>query len=463
MTDKDVKLKISSEADTSGFKDVNDSLAALKKRTDDALKSQRELGKEMGDTGSTPQQEVVDPQLNEQMSKVLRIQYAGMARDIGQGISSIARALQDTAKASALADPELSKTLSNTAVGLDSLSMGLNTAAQGFAVGGPLGGAIGGLVGLMAGPLKSAFNDYQQALIDSGNAQVAAAASVERLKQVRAEFAAQIKSERLQDHYRDELNLIEDTIAAIERRAKILQAERSLDTTQRESTQRQTARDPNQSFAQREVADVGGDFSDAEKAITDAIKTMAAKAEEMANQASQLEFKAGELASANNSATEAEVRAANDAATEARQAADQAAANVEAETAAAEIKIKQLIIGFSDRLGDAAESVQKEAASEAQTVIDQIMAGGQALTAQQQLAAQSAQKILEDGRVTAQEQQKLQQNLSTLILGWKTDITQVQTVLTEANKITGSLATGLSAIKAEQQRLQQQVNQLSSR
>lgn len=460
--DNTVELNIKTNAETKGFDEINEKLKAMKARTDAMLDDAREI------TGSTNQQApdagnpVVDPEIKDQMSQMLRIQYAGIARDIGQGISSIAKALHDTAQASAVADPALSETLKNTAVGLDSLSLGLSSAAQGFAVGGPMGAAIGGMVGLMAGPLKSAFNDYQDALIKLGESQKAMEESTQRLKRIQAELAVEMKQQRLDEHYRRELDAIEDVISAIERRAKVEASQRSAATATREAAQNEANRDPKMTFAQRTVADTSGDFNDAQAAIVAELQKAIDNAAALNEKASDLAANASGVAGISGEGSK-EHLAAQEQVQEAEQAAENALADVEAATAIAEAKLAEIAAGIGTRLGDAAEQVQKQAADEAEKLLEAVTSSGAELNSTQQLAKQNLEKILKDGMVTANEQVGMQQALAALIGGWKTDTQTMLQAIAEANKISSTITSGLSSIIEEQNRIKQQVNQLSSR
>lgn len=421
-------------------------LAEQEKILADAIKERKQAAQ-----ADEKDEQAVDKKLD----RVVRIQTAQVAAEIGRSIGTIGNSLREMAAASAIADPALSKTLENAAAGLDSVGAGLTGAAQGFAVGGPLGAAIGGTVGLMTGPLKSAISGYLDSLRAQGEAEAAAAASTERLKQVRAKLAHQIKHEKLAEFFTEELAIIDRQLAAIERRSKVLAAERSANTAEREARQFASG---NQNFAQSQAADASGDFADARAAIQDEIAKAQAVAVELEQKALALEFKADRIAGLEGE-MDASAVAARETARQAREASDAAQADAEAAGQIAEAKLRELISAFSTRLEEAAQVVEKEAATEAQKVIDKITSSGQALTEQQKLANETAQKILEDGRVTAAEQQQLQVALSTLILGWRNDINQVQAVLAEANKISSSLASGLSALREEQTRIRNQIAQ----
>lgn len=91
------------------------------------------------------------------------------------------------------------------------------------------------------------------------------------------------------------------------------------------------------------------------------------------------------------------------------------------------------------------------------------MGSGSQLTALQQQGKDRLDVILADGQVAAGEQAAFQQAFSSLISGWQADTASVLAAMQNANSITAQLASGLANVRSVQDRLQQQVNQLSGR
>lgn len=112
---------------------------------------------------------------------------------------------------------------------------------------------------------------------------------------------------------------------------------------------------------------------------------------------------------------------------------------------------------------EAVDKSGESAADKVEKIIEKIDASGEEISQAGEQAKDNLSKILEDGKVAENEQVALQQNLTTLITGWKGSTTKMQDFMKQSNDIVSSLTQSFATFSAKQQQLQQQVNQLSSR
>ncbi len=263
-----------------GLTDDLNRLDSLRERAE-LLQENAEAVDELGESSNT-----ASPKLD----KIIGIQRAQVAFQIGQSISRMAATVKGLSNDFKETDKELSDTFSATATGLDSLSGALSGAAQGFAVGGPFGAAVGGTIGLLTGPLKEAFTEMTDSIRKAKEAEKEAEESVKRLATARRAFADQVKAENLEGFFNREFQAIDKEVKALESRDKIAKAQRDADAAIQENFKTQAKPDYYGNIKQPSERDVA-----AQKVVVDLTKQLTdidAKVSLAASVAAELESKA---------------------------------------------------------------------------------------------------------------------------------------------------------------------------
>jgi hypothetical protein len=160
--------------------------------------------------------------------------------ELGTAFQSVAGFVRESAAAFAEADPEISRTLSNAAEGLETMASAATLAAQGFAVGGPLGGAIGAMAGTALPELKSAMDDALKAMTAASEAANNAAAMEAKHQEVLAMgadayFDLADAAQNYKERSEEVIEQVEKEIAALERRKKLAAADDDFASAVRDS------------------------------------------------------------------------------------------------------------------------------------------------------------------------------------------------------------------------------------
>lgn len=385
--DKTTKIGITTTGDTSGAEKVEKSIFKIE---DAGKQAQRELDVEAAKQrqaldeldDSTQQVGESAKETDEQLKRMINIERAQVASQVAKSVAQIGSAVKNLANDIRGTDSELAETLDNSAVALDSVTGALSGAAQGFAVGGPFGAAVGGLIGLMSGPLKSAYDGMVTDLNNAAKAENAAAIATAKLKQARADFVKEVRDNNIRAIFDSETTAIDNTIKAIEKKARLDAAQRSADSEINKvfggpQTPRQSIEtDKAESFAQ-----IDADVKEAADLAKEAGKQALAA---MANASRVIEAQ-GELAPAAIKAAnerDAAVRAADDASAKAGEIKESAAIE------------KQKIVA------QAAGEFQNLSTEVSKTLVDQ---GEAALKAMEQAAKAEGEKFPRDSKLAMEK------------------------------------------------------------
>jgi polyhydroxyalkanoate synthesis regulator phasin len=269
-------------------------------------------------------------------------------------------------------------------------------------------------------------------------------------------FAEQTRQENMAAFFQAELHAIQESVKAIERRARVAAAMRDAESAEARAGM------GGATGAQAARQGIAIDFQSRAGSIEAAIQRaedLAAAAEERASTA---RLAAAEMAMREGEMEDVTIRARQQAA-----AAEQAAADARADAeAAAEIgaaQMRELFANFTSRFSEAADTAAEEAAASASQVIAAVEQSGTTLTAFQQQALSNLRSIVADGQVAQDETRTLNEAMQTIISGWQGDTKTLISIMNAGNEITRTLATELNALRADQDRLRAQVQQLQAR
>jgi hypothetical protein len=446
--------KVPIRIETSGEFDLLDD---LQKRIDALRQGNRELAEETGELGKNMEDlGESSTTASSQMDTLAKLGKAGAIHILGQSIQVVAQGIRGLSKDFEGVNDSASAALEMAANGAEALGNATSAAAQGWAVAGPLGAAIGASASLIVSVVRPAYQGMVEDLKNSKEAQDRAEESVRKLAEARREFAEQTRRENMAAFFQTELNLIEAQVKAMERRARVAAAVRDAETAEAragvgDATGAQAAR-----------MGIAIDFqsrSDSIRAAIEKAENLAAAAEE---RASVLRLKTAELAESQGEMTDVTVRAREQAAA-AEKAAAEARADAEAAAEIGAAQMRELFANFTSRFSEAADTAAQEAAGAASEVIAAVEKSGTQLSAFQQQAMANLRAIVADGQVAQDETRTLNEALQAIISGWQGDTKTLITIMAAGNDITRNLATELSTLRAEQERLRAQVNQLQAR
>ena len=446
--------KVPIRIETSGEFDLLDD---LQKRIEALRQGNRELAEETGSLGA--EMETVAENSGEasaRLDDIFKLGRAGAVYTLGQSFSLAARELKGVSKDLEDVSSAAARAVEMTGAAAESIGSAASAAAQGFAVGGPLGAAIGGTIGLVAGPLRAAYQGMIEDLKAAKAAEDDAAAAAERLATARANLAAQLRQENIAGFFREELALIDSQVKSLERRARVAAAMRSADTAEAragmgDATGAQAARTGIAIDFESRSADI--------RAAIERAEGLAAAAEERAGIA---RLAAAEMAMREGEMEDTTIRAREQAAA-AEAAAAEARADAEAAAEIGAAQMRELFANFTSRFSEAADTAAQEAAGAASEVIAAVESSGTQLSAFQQQAMANLRAIVADGQVAQDETRTLNEALQAIISGWQGDTKTLISIMAAGNDITRNLATELSTLRAEQERLRAQVQQLQAR
>ena len=152
-----------------------------------------------------------------------------------------------------------------------------------------------------------------------------------------------------------------------------------------------------------------------------------------------------------------------DAQVKLRESAEELALNAENTRQIIEVKTEQGNAVVAAAFVEAGAAIEAKTAAATGELIEKITGAGGELDSLQKAAVADVEKILADGRVTEGEQEGLRAALSKLISTWSGDTQTLVAVTAEGNAITETLRTQVASLKQEQSRLRDRVNQLSGR
>ncbi|QJE95952.1 hypothetical protein [Luteolibacter luteus] len=394
MADKDVNIRIGTEADTSGAEKVEEAIKEIQQaaanpmsmpdsmmgpeRTDE-INRQAEATNKLADSVSDAAEHAQDlgdnaDEASPKMDELIGLQRAQVAAQFAQVIGDVARDVRTLANNLSESNARGAQFVGGMATGLETLSATAAGAAQGFAVGGPLGAAIGGLAGLFTGKLRSAITGAVEDFKALKTAQDNAATAAKNLKTAQDNARLETRRNSLVEFFQRGREAIDAATAAIERQRKLFDATADADAAVRQSQQNAAVRagaSPREVEAvgvredlKAELARLQRDLEDA-KAKADLATAAAAKADLNV-----------QTAEANDATTQADVEGLRREATDARAAADKAQADVENLSGVITERMRALVATTGDKLdainADATEEISTKATEGVKKVLDTV-------------------------------------------------------------------------------------------
>jgi len=451
--DKDVRIGLNTEADTSGaekaieaieevaeaqkhlgetnpmtdgsqLRATNEVTEAIREETDAvedlaaaneaALQKQREADVERAQAMKKAREEAeaAAPALD----KVIGLQRAQLAQQFGEAMGRAAAAVRGLAVELQGANVKGAGLVGGLATGMETVSSAVQGAAAGFAVAGPLGAAIGGAVGLMSGPLKTAISGTVNDLKALKAAEDDAATSARNLKVAMDSATMENRRNSLFEFFDRGKQAITAAIAEYERFVKVRDATAAADTAVRGATQASSLRSGASPF-QVGVAGSEGEFTDRIAALEREIQDAKARADLASTAAAAAENRA-KLAEANDNTTQADVDSAKTEANTARVAAEAAQKNAETTIQVAQQELRALLAERDAKLEQAFLDIGDESAARASQILDLVNTAsqqGETLTTAQKEAMARLQQALSDGNIAAAEQVQIQTDLRTVM------------------------------------------------
>jgi hypothetical protein len=258
-----------------------------------------------------------------------------------------------------------------------------------------------------------------------------------------------------------ELSAVNAITAAMERKIRVERSARDLEETQAgaaDNRATQAGADPNVIKAQAQARRAAAEITTLNEDLALANRGIQAAGAEQSKANSELFRIMKEFGADSPEAMEA-----HGALISARDALENIKDDAAALQQITENKTAEIMVGVEEAFTAAGVDIQTQAGDKGRALVDSITGTGSALTALQQDAQAKAEAILKDGKIAAGEQAGFQQAISQLISGWQGDTQTFLQLVAKGNAISTGLASGLAAVKQEQTRLQARVNQLSGR
>lgn len=467
--DKDLSIKIGTQADTSGLEKATDKTEELTEATkelaeasggsnpmsmppeimgrteelerqaaatkdlaletkdlaeieEEARQKQREADVEKAKNLKKQREEAAEAK--KALDEVTNLQRVQLVQQFGEGLGRAAVFTRSLAAELQGAGIKGAGLVNGLATGMETVSGAVSGAAAGFAVGGPLGAAIGGTVGLLSGPLKTAITNTVNDLKALKQAEDNAAEAAKGLKAATDAAAAERSRNFLVEYFNKATAAIDAATAAAKRNEALMASRREADNSIRESQAQSAARgggDP----AALERADIAGDFA-AERAAIDArVRDLEIVAKDAADKAALLESEIG-IKENSGRVDEAELQQIREKAEAARVAANEAQANVDLAIAQADDRIRVASEKLRSDVEASAAKNDEQLAGQAKAIVEMIDTEGAQLTEQQKRAKERVAEVLADGKVTDKELQTLITDLRTLatLMNGKIDATR---------------------------------------
>lgn len=272
MASDGIKVRIDTEADTSG---VDDAAAAL----DDLQQASEATAAGTDSLAAATQAEAkAQAQADVERAKALRTQREQAA--VIKQIEANTRAMLAASAASEVAAiarqfRELGDTAAGASTALDSLSAGLTTFV---ATGNPVA-AVAAAIGSSLGAAIKFAKEYRNETDLAAKAHDNAAAAARKFAESRARLAAQVGQERLADQFWEEASAQQDAVEAIERRNRVEAVRRETEA----SIAAATATKGPQAEADAAVTAAGNELA----ALDDRLRELAAQAQSAALAADQ--------------------------------------------------------------------------------------------------------------------------------------------------------------------------------
>lgn len=392
--------------------DLTFKVEELSQAEQDALKAQRDGDLERVKAARRAKE---DAESAAQTEKILGNQRAQIALQFSQDIARTAAVVRSFAVDLEAAGVKGSKLVSGLATGMEAVSSATSGAAAGFAAGGPLGAAIGGAVGLFTGPLKSAItgtiNELKLLKLSQDNVKE----SADRMKTAQERASLEGRRNSLLEWFRQGKQAIDEATAALERHKRVLDATAQADATVRQSQQTAAVR-AGVSPVEAEVSAIEGDTSAQIEALRREVEDAKNRADLASVAAAEAENQLA-LIRSNDATTRADVTKAETEAQQARQAAENAQQEAATAVDIAEQRLREILAEKDTRVAEAFDKVSAEAVTGASNLVSFVESSGQELSASQQRAKEEVEKILADGKVTAEEQQRLRTELNNMLSG----------------------------------------------
>jgi hypothetical protein len=371
-------LKVKQEQEEQGLKDLQEVRSRAAKRNAEAEKSDVK-------------------ELTQALRAAQISQYAASfvshAREMGRSLEGL--------------NDESAKSLQGVATGVETLGSVMEMGAKGFSVGGPFGAAVGAFIGLLSGPLNTAFTEMNDQIKATAAAEKAAADSVKKLARARAEFATQVREERLAETFREELHEVDKMTESYARQKAMREAAAAANTEVRNAVTGGTAGKILGTADQAQdgkVADQVREAGERLQAAGEALVIAGKKAEVMAEKAADTANFYGKNAEATKAAEAAKVQAEED---RQRAEADNAAAlSIYQDQMAAIEKTNQVA-----RLQEGNDKLVEKIGA----IVDEATQSGVLLTKAGAEAAQELKGMIDDHAVSAAEMKKLPNLLATLM------------------------------------------------
>lgn len=244
MSDKDLRIQITTAADTSGadaaaaalgkveaatkaadgggvdISELNARLDVLRERTK-ALQENAGATEELGEKANT-----AAPKLD----KMIGMGRAMAAGQAAQALKQVSSSLRELSKEFQGIDPAIQATLENTAQGMESFSNMMGNMAMGFMAGGPVGAALAGLA-TGIGEIGKEWIKLEQI---EAQGKAAVDASNEHLAAKKGNFDAFARADGLQKLYSDEKKALEDLIRTLDSANKMAASKARADGAQRD-------------------------------------------------------------------------------------------------------------------------------------------------------------------------------------------------------------------------------------
>lgn len=389
MAEQDIEIRFRSTRQGSGGEEQIDELDDLRERIDKLHQETKEITDGFDDMGDA------SGRASGKLDDLISIEKAQVAAQIAEVVNRLSGALQSMAAELEAVDPEAADKLNDVGLAVQSLGMGAELAAKGFAVGGPMGAALGGFIGLATGPVKGAFQDMMDDLKGAKIATDNAAKAQETLNRFLRERSDAARRSSLEGMFQRELEDIDAVSAAIERNIRLLETRRQVDEAVAGERLRQAelaGADPQALGRAGAQAEVDARIAELQAGIESANRRAdlaQAKADSLSAKATSLAtnqadgFTDEQIKQAEQAANQALIAAEN-ARAEANLAAEQAAATASQILAEATTRIAEESSGAGDRITEAgqqaievfnqAESQLGELSTNAQTFRDRLQA-----------------------------------------------------------------------------------------